>query len=544
MIGERNFFRQKKVTALYSHNHTNIIKYAEDPKLKWDFRRRDDDVLIALMKPVEEIKKILQKEAPDLIITNNNECGDSNNDDVQAESDENIVNNYNNETENTSYSVKDSTVQTERIVLDPETGQLGLSVNDEVPRIQRKPLQQSVSLDDFYLHNPRLIQSPEKGESSPLPSPRTAAPSDVDDSELGYTLVRSVTIIRHATRLPTEDTILEMKQILPELQWMLKLAAGAKTKRARRKSRLPQNKCYTKEMKDWELYEDLKDDDVEMKALVEEGKREAFNLGKRFRIFYKYLLPEEFDKESIMVKFTDSPRTKDTAFNVIKGIFEKLPPGDDWYEEVAGKRNILKYDSSCPGWKSFKNSVFTEHLTKSFLNSHYIQQIAKDVAAACGLEEDEFDVDENLNKFIQVRHQERPIHIPSCPLNKELLCPLDIFERGFEKFSYENCKYDEWCRMGNAPPQKDKSKKRFTVGKRRKLLRKERDARKKAKIDEKTTGNKKQKKDYRKIKSAGDVEFQKVLNEANIDDESEQQDEEENFHRLDQFLAEYGDVFD
>lgn len=48
----------------------------------------------------------------------------------------------------------------------------------------------------------------------------------------GYTLVRSVTIIRHATRLPTEDTILEMKQILPELQWMLKLAAGAKTKRA------------------------------------------------------------------------------------------------------------------------------------------------------------------------------------------------------------------------------------------------------------------------------------------------------------------------
>lgn len=60
------------------------------------------------------------------------------------------------------YSVKDSTVQTERIVLDPETGQLGLSVNDEVPRIQRKPLQQSVSLDDFYLHNPRLIQSPGK----------------------------------------------------------------------------------------------------------------------------------------------------------------------------------------------------------------------------------------------------------------------------------------------------------------------------------------------------------------------------------------------
>lgn len=56
------------------------------------------------MKPVEEIKKILQKEAPDLIITNNNECGDSNNDDVQAESDENIVNNYNNETENTSSS--------------------------------------------------------------------------------------------------------------------------------------------------------------------------------------------------------------------------------------------------------------------------------------------------------------------------------------------------------------------------------------------------------------------------------------------------------
>lgn len=68
------------------------------------FQRRDDDVLIALMKPVEEIKKILQKEAPDLIIASNNECGDSHNDDVQTESEENSVNSCNNETENTSSS--------------------------------------------------------------------------------------------------------------------------------------------------------------------------------------------------------------------------------------------------------------------------------------------------------------------------------------------------------------------------------------------------------------------------------------------------------
>lgn len=56
------------------------------------------------MKPVEEIRKILQKEAPDLIVTSNNECGDSNNDDVQTESEENCVNSCNNETENTSSS--------------------------------------------------------------------------------------------------------------------------------------------------------------------------------------------------------------------------------------------------------------------------------------------------------------------------------------------------------------------------------------------------------------------------------------------------------
>jgi len=30
------------------------------------FQRRDDDVLIALLKPVKEIQQILQKEAPDM----------------------------------------------------------------------------------------------------------------------------------------------------------------------------------------------------------------------------------------------------------------------------------------------------------------------------------------------------------------------------------------------------------------------------------------------------------------------------------------------
>ncbi|XP_065219892.1 actin-binding Rho-activating protein-like [Planococcus citri] len=34
------------------------------------FQRRDDDVLIALMKPIEEIRAILQQEAPDLIPRN------------------------------------------------------------------------------------------------------------------------------------------------------------------------------------------------------------------------------------------------------------------------------------------------------------------------------------------------------------------------------------------------------------------------------------------------------------------------------------------
>lgn len=47
----------------------------------------------------------------------------------------------------------------------------------------------------------------------------------------GYTLVRSVTVLRHATRLPTEDVIIEMKKILPELQWMLKKAVQSKKKR-------------------------------------------------------------------------------------------------------------------------------------------------------------------------------------------------------------------------------------------------------------------------------------------------------------------------
>lgn len=113
-----------------------------------------------------------------------------------------------------------------------------------------------------------------------------------------------------------------------------------------------------------------------------------------------------------------------------------------------------------------------------------------------------------------MRHQERPVYISTCPLNTELLCPLDTFEMIFESFSYNNCRFDEWCKEKKIFPKENNKylQKSYSVGARREnLLKEEKEAKKKEAERNKGTADEEQEKDYRRITSTGNIEHEKTL---------------------------------
>ncbi|XP_044758615.1 multiple inositol polyphosphate phosphatase 1-like isoform X2 [Coccinella septempunctata] len=156
----------------------------------------------------------------------------------------------------------------------------------------------------------------------------------------GCTTKKIWMIVRHGTRNPSHSFIESMNNRLPQIRDLIL-----------KHNTISSEVLHNSDLMAFQKW-DAKLHKKDSKKLTHEGQNELINIAERMQSRFPSLLSNIYSNTSYKFKFTDSQRTKKSAYYFAVGLFGKNTAKSVWYPEPSKKDPILRFYKLCKKWRN------------------------------------------------------------------------------------------------------------------------------------------------------------------------------------------------
>lgn len=200
--------------------------------------------------------------------------------------------------------------------------------------------------------------------------------ANYEDSAIKFSGCREKKIwflIRHGTRYPRREQILDFIEELPKIRnLIIENFHNNKTKL---------NEPEIAKLSKWKITFGPE----YSKTLAEEGENEMIDLAERFQSRFPRILNQNYDNKTYKFKYTTTQRTKSSAKNFALGLFGLKKSQSVLYEEAEKDDLILRFYKKCKRWKQeiHKKPASTEEREK-FMQSRTVKTMLHEFSERIG----------------------------------------------------------------------------------------------------------------------------------------------------------------